>query len=295
MLLSIAASMLFALLASYAGFLAPLDGAEMFAWRVIWTLPGAFLLIAMQRDWKALITALHRLRGERRLWLAVPIATSLLSVQLWLFLWAPANGHMLDVSMGYFLLPISTVLAGRFFLGERLGPIQWVASLLALGGVVHEIWSTATFSWISAVIMLGYPPYFMLRRWLNMNAVVGFMIEIALMLPVAAGILLHATGDGPVLPAHSPWLLLPGLGIVSAAAMGCYMASSQTLPLGIFGMLGFIEPVLLFLVAVLFFDEKITVSALLTYGPIWAGVLLVLLHAALPKLPTQRFRSIWTS
>ena len=120
MLLSLSASMLFALLAGYSGLLAPLGGAEMFAWRVVWTLPGAFLLIAVRRDWKVLSAALRRIRRERALWLAVPVAASLLSIQLWLFLWAPANGRMLDVSMGYFLLPISTLLAGRFFLGERL-------------------------------------------------------------------------------------------------------------------------------------------------------------------------------
>lgn len=295
MLLSVAASVLFALLASYVGFLAPLGGSEMFAWRVIWTLPGAFLLIAVRRDWEALAAAWHRIRRERILWLAIPVAALLLSVQLWLFLWAPANGRMLDVSMGYFLLPISTVLAGRFFLGERLDPIQWVACLLALGGVMHEIWSTATFSWISAVIMLGYPPYFMLRRWMKINAVVGFMIETALMLPAAVAILVCAVGHDAVLPLNLPWLLLPGLGIISAVAMGCYMASSQMLPLGMFGMLSFIEPVLLFFVAILFFGEKLTVSGLLTYGPIWAGVLLVLSHTALGQSRTQATRRILSS
>ena len=152
---------------------------------------------------------------------------------------------------------------------------------------MHEIWSTATFSWISAAIMLGYPPYFMLRRWMNLNAVVGFMIETALMLPVAAAILISMAGQHAVLPSHLPWLLLPGLGIISATAMGCYMASSQMLPLGMFGMLSFIEPVLLFLVAVLFVGETVTVNSLLTYGPIWAGVVLVLLHTALPQSRPQ--------
>ena len=38
----------------------------------------------------------------------------MLGVQLWLFLWAPLHGRALPVSLGYFLLPLVMVLAGRF-------------------------------------------------------------------------------------------------------------------------------------------------------------------------------------
>lgn len=44
--LSVAASALFALMSAYTKWLAPLDGLDIFAWRMVWTLPGALLLVA---------------------------------------------------------------------------------------------------------------------------------------------------------------------------------------------------------------------------------------------------------
>ena len=45
---SVSASTLFALMSVYAKLLAPLTGLDIFAWRVIWTVPGAFTLIAVR-------------------------------------------------------------------------------------------------------------------------------------------------------------------------------------------------------------------------------------------------------
>ncbi|HXZ10300.1 MAG TPA: hypothetical protein VEI25_19785, partial [Paraburkholderia sp.] len=45
---SVGASALFALLSAYARLLAPLTGLDIFAWRIIVTLPGAMLLILLR-------------------------------------------------------------------------------------------------------------------------------------------------------------------------------------------------------------------------------------------------------
>ena len=46
------------------------------------------------------------------------------------------------------------------------------------------------------------------------------------------------------------WYLLPALGIVSAVSLSANLKSSQQIPVSIFAVLSYIEPVLLFLVAV---------------------------------------------
>jgi chloramphenicol-sensitive protein RarD len=45
---SVSASTLFAPMSVYAKLLSPLTGLDIFAWRVIWTVPGAFTLIAVR-------------------------------------------------------------------------------------------------------------------------------------------------------------------------------------------------------------------------------------------------------
>lgn len=54
-------------------------------------------------------------------------------------LWGPMHGRGLQVSLGYFLLPLVLVLAGSVLYGEKISKFQWIAIVLAIIGVGHEI------------------------------------------------------------------------------------------------------------------------------------------------------------
>jgi len=171
--LSIIASVLFALVPGYVKLLAPLDGLQVFAQRVLWSLPAVLLLVTLSRQWPLVLQALARIRREPLLLASLPLAALLMGIQWALFVWAPLAGRMLEVSLGYFLLPLAMVLVGRVFYGERLRPLQRLAVCCALLGVAHELWLTQAFSWVVMVTVLGYPPYFMLRRWMRLDASSG--------------------------------------------------------------------------------------------------------------------------
>ncbi|SEP60542.1 chloramphenicol-sensitive protein RarD [Pseudomonas cuatrocienegasensis] len=273
--LSVGASVLFALMPGYVQQLAPLDGVQVFAQRVLWSLPAVALLVLLGRQWSVLAGVLQRLRREPLLLAALPVAAVLIGIQWGIFVWAPLAGYMLDVSLGYFLLPLAMVLAGRVFYGERLRPLQAIAVACALLGVVHELWQTQAFSWITLVTALGYPPYFMLRRWMRLDALSGFALEMLMLTPLAIWLIL-AYGP-PALFSQAPALLLwlPGLGLLGALAFAAMMASSRLLPMGLFGILSYVEPVLLFAVALLFLGEQFDPRQWLTYLPIWLAVFLV--------------------
>ena len=223
--LSIIASVLFALVPGYVQLLAPLDGLQVFAQRVLWSLPAVLLLVTVSRQWPLLLAAFARLRREPLLLASLPVAALLMGIQWALFVWAPLSGRMLEVSLGYFLLPLAMVLAGRVFYGERLRPLQRLAVFCALLGVAHELWLTQAFSWVVMVTVLGYPPYFMLRRWMRLDALSGFVLEMLFMAPVA--IYMVVQWGPPQLFSQAPqlWWLLPGLGLLSALAFAAMMAA----------------------------------------------------------------------
>ena len=278
--LSVGASMLFALLSGYTRLLAPLDGLDIFAWRVVWTLPGALALLVLRQRLPQARALLHRLAREPLTCAALLVVVALLGVQLWIFLWAPLHGRALEVSLGYFLLPLTMVLVGRFYYHERLDVFQWLAVACAVVGVLHELWLTRSFAWPTLVVALGYPPYFVLRRKINADPVVAFALEMALLLPVAV-VMLYMRDSWPVV-AHRPdmWLfLLPGLGLLSTVALGAYLGASRLLPMALFGILGYVEPVLLVGVAIVFLGESMAPGQLATYIPIWCAVLLTALHS----------------
>ncbi|WP_375739287.1 EamA family transporter RarD [Pseudomonas boanensis] len=273
--LSLIASVLFALMPGYVKTLAPLDGVQVFAQRVLWSIPAVLALLLLTRQWPAFIGVLGRLRSEPLLLAALPLAAVLIGVQWGLFLWAPLQGRMLEVSLGYFLLPLAMVLAGRVFYNERLRPLQLLAVICAVLGVFHELWLTRAFSWLTLVTALGYPPYFMLRRWMRLDALSGFILEMAVLAPLAIWMIVNWSPPGAFTLVPQLWWLLPGLGLLGTLAFAAMMASSRLLPLGLFGILSYVEPVLLFAVAVIFLGEAFNPAQLWTYLPIWLAVLLI--------------------
>lgn len=286
--LSVMASTLFALMSAYAKLLAPLTGLDIFAWRILWTVPGALALIALRGRWPALVDLVRRSVRDWRLLVALPVSAALLGLQLWLFLWAPLHGRMLEVSLGYFLLPLTMVLVGRYYYHERLDPLQWAAVGCAALGVAHEVWATRAFAWPTLVVALGYPPYFMLRRRINADSLAAFALEIVLLGPIALAMV--ATSPTPVAGRPLLWaLLLPGLGVLSTLALASYLKASRMLPMALFGILGYVEPVLLVAVSLLLLGETLSVSQLATYGPIWVAVALTAWHSAMlmRRLPAR--------
>jgi chloramphenicol-sensitive protein RarD len=273
--LSVGASVLFALLPGYVQLLAPLDGIQIFAQRVLWSIPLVLLLVLLTRQGALLRETFARLRREPLLVAAWPVAAVLIGVQWGLFLWAPLAGRMLEVSMGYFLLPLAMVLAGRLFYNERLRPLQQLAVACAVVGVLHELWRTQAFSWLTLVTALGYPPYFMLRRWMRLDALSGFVLEMLMLAPLAIWLILAYGPVGAFEGRTALWLLVPGMALIGTLAFAAMMASSRLLPMGLFGILSYVEPVLLFAVALLVLGERFDAGQWLTYLPIWLAVLLV--------------------
>ena len=113
------ASCLFAVMYFYTSLLKPLDGEEIFGWRTLLTLPCLTLFMLISRDWARVGELLGRVRRTPVLLLGMLGTSWLMGVQLWLFLWAPLHGRSLEVSMGYFMLPLAMVLTGRLVYVER--------------------------------------------------------------------------------------------------------------------------------------------------------------------------------
>jgi chloramphenicol-sensitive protein RarD len=277
--LSVGASALFALLSVYVKLLAPLTGLDIFAWRVLWTVPGALLLIAVRHRWPLLRQLVARALNEPRTGLALVVSAAMLGAQLWVFLWAPLHGRLLEVSLGYFLLPLSMVLVARFYYRERIDGLQWLAVGCAVVGVAHELWLTGAFSWPTLLVALGYPPYFVLRRKIQADSLTAFALEMTLLLPVAIVQVILGGSLTTLAGRVDMWcLLLPGLGALSTVALASYLKASRLLPMALFGILGYVEPVLLVLVSVTFLGETLSAQQLATYVPIWLAVALTALH-----------------
>lgn len=275
--LSVASSALFATLYYFSTVVDPMSGSSVFAWRIVLGLPMLAIIISRARGWPEVRQVMARLCREPKLLVLNLLCAFIIGVQLWLFVWAPVYGYALDVSMGYFLLPLTMVAVGRLVYNERLSTMQKLALGFALAGVLHELWLIGSFSWVTALVALGYPPYFILRRYLRLGSLSTLWLDMVFMSPVALFLLLNQAV--PVWQEFSSYprlfVLAPLIALISSLALAAYLSASRLLPLGLFGILGYVEPVLLFMVAVFLLKEPMTAAQWFTYLPIWFAVAMV--------------------
>ncbi|MCJ2373555.1 EamA family transporter RarD [Pseudomonas sp. RGM 3321] len=284
--LSVLASVLFGVMYFYTSLMSPLDGEEIFGWRMLLTVPCATLFMWVSGDWTRVRELAGRLRRQPLLIAGLLLSSLLLGAQLLIFMWAPLHGRSLEVSLGYFLLPLSMILTGRIVYGEHLSYLQKVAAVFAMIGVGHELWRLGSFSWETLLVAGGYPLYFVLRRKLKTDHLGGLWFDMLLMLPI--GLWFIANGHPQAIQqATLLYLLIPVLGVISASALVSYIVASRLLPFSLFGLLSYVEPVLLVGVALLL-GESIGRDEWLTYLPIWMAVVVLMIEGAKHMLAQRR-------
>lgn len=270
-------NILFAVVYLYSSWMQPISGTAVFAWRMIAMCLALWLLVLSTRSWAHLLIVLKRIHKNRH-WPFLFATTAIIASQLWLFMWAPVNGYGLDIAVGYFLFPLVMVLLGRLFLGEQLNALQWAAVALAAIGVVLELWHRHSFSWVTLWVIATYPSYYLARRLMHVPALPGLLIDLNIIAPFALAWLYWNTGLALPEPTQKYWLLIASLGLLSAIAMQTNLYAAYNLPIALFGMFSYLEPTLLFLIAVVILDENMPPTAVWTYSCIAISIVLLLLN-----------------
>lgn len=278
--LSVLASITFGVLYFYTQLLGAFDSQQTFGWRILATLPFLTLFMYYTGELHNIAVVYRRLCAKPILILALILTSALSSLQLWLFLWGPIHGRGLQVSLGYFLLPMVLVMFGCIFFKEKLSKFQLLSVLLAALGVGSALWRQGGIAWETVVVALGYALYFLLRKKLRTDHLGGFWWDLLLCLPVAL-YLINTQADAWSFVLFNPLLLLTvlGLGLLSSIGLGSYILASRHLPLILFGLLSYLEPVLLALASMLL-GESISADEWWTYIAIWAAVLVLVIEGA---------------
>lgn len=256
---------------------------EILTHRVIWSFFFMLALITLGRNWPQVRATC----SNRKRLLLLAVTAVLIGGNWLLFIWAVNNHHMLEASLGYFINPLVNVLLGMLFLGERFRRMQWLAVVLAFAGVLIQLWQFGSLPIIGLGLAFSFAFYGLLRKKIAIDAQTGMLIETLWLLPVAAAYLfLFADSPTSHLSAN-PWslnLLLVAAGVVTTIPLLFFTAAATRLRLSTLGFFQYLGPTLMFLLAVTFYGETIGQDKLVTFGFIWAALLLFILDA----LYTQR-------
>ncbi|MDZ4254439.1 MAG: EamA family transporter RarD [Sulfuritalea sp.] len=254
--------------------IAAVPADEIIAHRVVWAMLLMTLIIGCGRGFGDALRVARIPKQLARIALA-----SALVISNWLtFVWGVNNGHILETSLGYFILPLFNVALGVLVLKERLRPLQWLAVLLATSGVTIEAVRAGGLPWIALVLAGTFGIYGLLRKQLPLDAASGLFLETVCMTPLALGWLAWLAfsgqshfGVGPgVLPARD--LLLIATGAVTAIPLLLFAVAARRLPLNLLGFLQYLAPSITFLIAVLIYQEPLDLTRALAFAVIWIGL-----------------------
>ncbi|ENG6108833.1 EamA family transporter RarD [Serratia liquefaciens] len=280
---ALAAYFIWGIAPAYFKLIQQVPADEILTHRVIWSFFFMLALITLGRNWSQVRAACH---NRKRLFL-LAVTAVLIGGNWLLFIWAVNDHHMLEASLGYFINPLVNVLLGMLFLGERFRRMQWIAVVLAFAGVLIQLWQFGSLPIIGLGLAFSFAFYGLLRKKIAIDAQTGMLIETLWLLPVAAAYLfLFADSPTSHLSAN-PWslnLLLVAAGIVTTVPLLFFTAAATRLRLSTLGFFQYLGPTLMFLLAVTFYGETVGQDKLVTFGFIWAALLLFILDA----LYTQR-------
>ncbi len=257
----------------YLRLLSHIPAPEVIVHRVIWSVPVAGLvLIVLGRT-----ADLRRALATPRVLAMALLTAGLITVNWGVYVWAIAADRTLDAALGYYINPLFSILLGALVLKERLSKAQIVAIVLASLAVALLTYENGSLPWVALVLTLSWGVYAFFRKTLPVGANQGFMLEVLILTPFALGYMIWLEAHGQshfLISSGTNTRLLMGCGLVTAVPLMFYGNGAKLLRLSTIGIMQYIVPTILFLLAVFVFDEPISPLKMVAFGMIWTALVL---------------------
>ncbi len=250
-----------------------IPAVEVVAHRIIWSVPiaGAVLLaLGRTSDIKA------ALRSPRTLALAA-LTASLITVNWGIYVWAIAVDRTVEAALGYYINPLMSIAMGAALLGEKLSPVQVAAVGLAIVAVGVLTVEAGGLPWVSLALASTFAVYGFLRKTLPIGPSQGFFLEVLLLtVPSLAYLVwLSARGEGHFVPSQPENIVLLVLcGPATAVPLILFGFGAKLLRYSTIGIMQYISPTIVFLIAVFVFREPLGASRMIAFALIWAALAL---------------------
>jgi len=268
---ALVAYLLWGFLPFYMKAVAHIPAIEVVAHRVIWSVPIAavvLILLGRTQDIRA------ALKSPRTLAMGF-ITAALITVNWSIYVWSIAAGRAVETALGYYINPLFSVFLGAVLLKESLDGRQKAAIALAIVAVGLLALETGGLPWVSVGLALSWGFYAFFKKSLPVGPNQGFFLEVLMLTPLALGFIAYTelSGTGHFGDTGSmDVLLLLGCGVVTAVPLMIYANGAKLLRLSTIGIMQYIAPTMIFLIAVFVFKEPFGTYKLAAFVLIWMAL-----------------------
>ncbi len=274
----ILASTIWGLSPVYYKVLGHIPPLEVLSHRTLWSLVFFGLILIAQGRLGQIRIAF----GSRRQVANVVLAALMVTTNWFLFIYAVQVGRAVEASLGYYILPLVSVVMGVIFFGEGWSRNKVFAVTLAGLAVLILTLGLGAAPYMSLTLAITFGIYSVIKKRTVAGPVVSVTAEVLLLAPLALVWLwgVHTQGFTGVTGRNlgtfgnslSDSLMLMLSGPLTAGPLILFSYASRRISLASAGLVGYLNPTLQFLIAALVFAEPITRWHAIAFPLIWKAL-----------------------
>lgn len=249
---------------------------EILAHRIVWSLVFMLLILAALRKIPSFTIELKGLLKNRKRLIGISLASIFISINWGLYIWAVNADRVIEASLGYYINPLVSILLAVIVLKEKLSGLQTLSIILAGAGVLVLTFSFGTFPWVAIMLALSFAFYGLIKKMVQVGALVGLAIETLLITPFALLFLSYvhgvSSGGGAFGGEVAVTLLLLLSGVVTAVPLLLFASGAKRIPLSMVGLLQYFAPTIKLIMGVYLFHEPFTDAHLVAFMCIWVAL-----------------------
>lgn len=268
---AVGAYVLWGFLPLYWWFLREVGAVEMTAHRILWCVVLLGILTAV-RGRTPEILAILRTPSTR--WTLV-ITGTLITVNWTMFMYALVTNQIVETALGYYMAPVISFAFGIILMRERPSRTRLFCIALATCGVLVQLIAFGRLPWIALGLAITFGLYGYGRKRAPVAALDGLLVETALVLPLALGLVVwwYVQGTGLFLAGNlARDILLVVGGALTIAPLALFAAAMRRVRMTTMGFLQYMGPTISLLLAVFGFGEPFDFGDMVSFGFIWAAI-----------------------
>ena len=269
----VGAYVIWGLLPIYWRWLEQATAFEILANRGIWSLVVCMILLAFQRQLRSTFT----LMKNYKTFFTLVLSSFLLTLNWGIYIWSVSADRVVEASLGYYITPLVVVFFGVFVLKEKLRNTQKLSLGLAAIGVAILTFAFGQLPLVAFGLALSWGAYSLIKKRLDAGSLETLSVEMLFALIPSGIYMFYLMSNNQAEFGSELWfsLIIMTTGLVTIVPLLMFNSAATTLPLTLLGLLGYINPTIMFLVGFIVFHEPLTFSKIFGFVFIWGALILL--------------------